>query len=127
MARHSVECLLLSWGQATSGASVNPSVLDGPAVSLPKTHMPLKLSQLLARVGDENLKFQMLESSFKSAQAGKKEGTITFYTDKENVMDLLSLERNQPPKHRCFIVWVPAGKMEQVLKESDETEASSNG
>jgi hypothetical protein len=67
----------------------------------------MSLSELLAKVGDENLEFQILASSLKSAHAGKKDGSVTFATSKEKVHDML----NGPPKFTCMIVWVPTDKL----------------
>jgi hypothetical protein len=70
----------------------------------------MTLAELFTEIGDENLEFQMLAQSFKSAHVGTKDGTITFYTGKEKVHDMM----NAPPKFTCFIVWVPTDKLNEV-------------
>jgi len=74
----------------------------------------MSLSELLAKVGDEHLQFQTLSSSFKSANAGKKDGTITFYTEKEKVFDMGA----EKPKFTCLIVWVPSDRLQEAKEES---------
>lgn len=48
----------------------------------------MKLSELILHVGDENVSFQDLIQSSTSINSGKKDGKITFSTDKGKTLDL---------------------------------------
>lgn len=68
----------------------------------------MTISELIKHVGDENVEFQLLESSLISAQVKKRDGEITFATDRNNVLALAGLGK---PTHRCMILWLPLDRM----------------
>lgn len=73
----------------------------------------MKLSELFAKVGDENLRFQMLNQCLLNVQATKTKGNrITFVTDAISPDDIL---RNQG--NVGVIVWVPREKWTEATKD----------
>jgi len=68
----------------------------------------MKMSELIAHVGDENIQVQGLSSSLVSAKARTTDGEITFATDRDKVMALSGIGKET---HRCMIVWLPIDKL----------------
>lgn len=68
----------------------------------------MKLSELIAHVGDDNIQVQGLNSSMIRAQVKIKDGEITFATDREKVAALAGVGEET---HRCMIVWLPIDKL----------------
>lgn len=71
----------------------------------------MKLSELIAEIGDENVEFQTLASCMTGNQkqrAGHVE--ITFATPAVSLIDLVS---NDGPK-MGFIVWLPSDKVREI-------------
>jgi hypothetical protein len=80
----------------------------------------MKLSELLARVGDERLSFQMLSHSVTNVTDGKKGGKITFGTTSENAQELMRhFAFGYKPKVTGIVVWVPTDKYETELFEEE--------
>ncbi len=68
----------------------------------------MKLSELIAAVGDEHVIIQNLQSSFASGNCGKKDATLTFYTDKAKAQDMMKWAATEiAPRYMCMIVWMP--------------------
>lgn len=80
----------------------------------------MKLSELIAAVGDENVAFQMLSESIHGTQkAGKGSTThITFSTNQTTLMDLIS---PRSPKVG-IVVWLPRDKMHEAVKRAEARE-----
>ena len=68
----------------------------------------MKLSELIAHVGDDNIQVQGLASSMIRAQVKLKDGEVTFATDREKVAALAGVSKET---HRCMIVWLPIDKL----------------
>lgn len=68
----------------------------------------MKMSELIAHVGDENIQVQGLNSSLVSAKARITDGEITFATDRDKVMALSGIGEE---KYRCMIVWLLIDKL----------------
>ena len=68
----------------------------------------MKLSELIAHVGDDNIQVQGLSSSLVRAQVKKNDGEVTFATEREKVAALAGLGEET---HRCMIVWFPIDKL----------------
>jgi hypothetical protein len=68
----------------------------------------VKLSELIAHVGDDNIQVQGLNSSFVSGKVKTKDAEITFATDREKGMALCGVGKET---HRCLIVWLPIDKL----------------
>ena len=73
----------------------------------------MKLSELILAVGDENVKFQNLLESMKSASTNKKGvTTISFCTDAVNTTELMDLAK---VPYRALVLWLPADKVEAAI------------
>ena len=68
----------------------------------------MKMSELCAHVGDENIQVQGLSSSLVRANMKTHDGEITFATDREKVAALCGVGKET---HRCMIVWLPIDKL----------------
>ncbi len=68
----------------------------------------MKLSELIAHVGDDNIQVQGLNSSFVRGTVKTKDGEITFATDREKVMALCGVGEQ---KYRGMIIWLPIDKL----------------
>lgn len=66
--------------------------------------MPLSISQLVSAVGDDNIQVQSIHQNFDSAKVIKNVGQITFNTDPDKVVDLLS---NNESEWVGMVVWMP--------------------
>lgn len=72
----------------------------------------MNLSELFAKIGDENLKFQLLSQCLLSVQATKTNGNrITFATNAITPDEIL---KNDGPVG--VVVWVPREKWIEVTK-----------
>lgn len=71
----------------------------------------MSLTELLAHVGDENLKFQTLRSSLIQANQKKAECHITFATSKEHGQSVMKTAAGIDSDVAGIIVWVPRSKM----------------
>lgn len=78
----------------------------------------MKISQLINLVGDENARIQNLDTCFVSANAGKKSATITFGTEREQVIGML----NGKSDDVCLIVWLPRDRVKAVMETKEDTE-----
>lgn len=75
----------------------------------------MKLTELLQKVGDENITFQNLTECMTRADYRKKHNAIEigFLTNKVAVKELLTGEF----KNRGFIVWIPEEVMKPIIQE----------
>lgn len=72
----------------------------------------MKLSELIAKVGDDNVKFQNLRESLKRVDKRKDHTEIVFGT-KAVTAEEFFLE----PKFVAFVVWLPKDKVDAALKD----------
>lgn len=76
----------------------------------------MKLSQMLAEIGDDNITFQVLTSNVASVNNGKRDSKIAFFTDTEKGYDLANaVATDRKPKFTGLIVWIPTAAMERVI------------
>jgi hypothetical protein len=73
----------------------------------------MKLSELILHVGDENLGIQNLDAALLRAQVRKRDGEITFATERTHV---LQRGLDQPVTHIAFVVWLPVDRLPENLK-----------
>lgn len=72
----------------------------------------MKLSELIARVGDDNIKLQNLMHSSPDIQKLKKDSRISFYTDHEKAGDLMQQAvLGTAGKWTALIIWLPTDKL----------------
>lgn len=74
----------------------------------------MKLSELIAAVGDEHIKFQKLESDMMSARVKKNCGVIEFATDKSKAqqwMDAVLSGGHYASDYVGIVVWIPRERM----------------
>jgi hypothetical protein len=68
----------------------------------------MKLSELIAYVGDDHVQFQNLQQSLVGVNTGKKDGKITFATDRAKTLNLAACcVTGGQPDFIGLIVWLP--------------------
>lgn len=73
----------------------------------------MKLSELIAKYGDENIKFQSLDSSFIEAKMSKGHNKITFGTNASfNHKGMIELG---------IVVWMDRDKVDEILASNKDT------
>lgn len=74
----------------------------------------MKLSELIAHIGDENIFVQNLATNMKSAKAAMKnrDAEITFVTSDDKVLDRMIGK----PRFVGLVVWLPVDKMPDGYK-----------
>lgn len=73
----------------------------------------MKLSQLIAKIGDENVKFQILQNALAGISLGKEgDSKVTFFTDAITPSDVM-----QNKGKVGLVVWIPREEWEKVAKE----------
>lgn len=83
----------------------------------------MKLSELIAHVGGDNIQCQGLTSSFVAGKVKKHDGEITFATDRAKVMALCGVGK---PTHQCMIVWLPIDKLPDEVPQMNATMEAPN-
>lgn len=73
-------------------------------------------SQLIEKVGVENIGVQYLDQCLIEAKAKGAKGEIRFGTPAANVVDLLK----EKPGRIGLIVWMPRDRVEATLKEGQQ-------
>lgn len=73
----------------------------------------MKLSELIALVGDDDVKIQPLDLDLKEVRIAGSVGKMTFNTDPQHVYDSLS----GSPEWQGLVVWLPRTKVKQVIEE----------
>ena len=74
----------------------------------------MKLSELIAHVGDDNVQFQMLAESVESARVSKN-SSISFFTDRQKVEELDNVES----EYVGMVVWLPRKRMPEFPLKKD--------
>lgn len=78
----------------------------------------MKLSELIAIVGDDNVKFQNLDVDLVAADLEGAHGTITFATDPKKVQErALRAFVDKPTSDLALIVWIPKDKIPDDFKK----------
>jgi hypothetical protein len=73
----------------------------------------MKLSQLIAKIGDENVKFQILQNALSGISLGKEgDSKVTFFTDAITPSDVM-----QNKGKVGLVVWIPREHWEKVAKD----------
>jgi len=80
----------------------------------------MKLSELIATVGDDNIVFQTLKTDIKKCNIfSDGSSAITFNTSPEIVKDMMV----QNPMYVGFVIWIPSElmpKIDKVMSSTDE-------
>ena len=72
----------------------------------------MKISELISKVGDENIKVQQLLTDFTAGNIGKKGATLTFATDSGFVSEYNRCAAlGGSPSHVGLVVWIPADRL----------------
>jgi hypothetical protein len=74
----------------------------------------MKLSELIAHVGNENIKVQRLDSSIVAANNKKHNHTelrIITDTDTFSANDLMAISSGVAPRWHGLIIWIPTDKL----------------
>ena len=73
----------------------------------------MKLSELIAKIGDENVKFQILQNALSGISLGKDgDSKVTFFTNAITPSDVM-----QSKGKVGLVVWIPREEWEKVAKE----------
>ena len=73
----------------------------------------MSISELINHVGDDNIQCQHLQSSLIRAELKKRDGEVTFATDRDKVAALCGVGK---PSHICMIVWLPIDKLPEEIR-----------
>jgi len=77
--------------------------------------MAFGMAEFIARVGDDNLRFQNLFDGDVDVTATKRGTRITFYTDPENLTPASALEGGN---HKvCLVLWIERHHVNWALAE----------
>lgn len=72
----------------------------------------MKLSELIQHVGDDNVILQNILHSSPTMNVGKKDGRITFSTDRQKTGDLCTQgATGQKGQWTALVVWIPTDKL----------------
>lgn len=85
----------------------------------------MKLSDLIAAIGDENVSFQNINNCLSGVKVGKKDSRIEFFTSTVNGRSLAkSAALGDPCGITGLVVWVPTEKMKAAIDSDESTEAA---
>lgn len=73
----------------------------------------MKLSELIKHVGDENIELQWLNEGNLDLHAGKRDGSVKFYTGVDKVQSLM----NGNSQFFGIVLWLPREKMPESFKK----------
>ena len=74
----------------------------------------MKMSELIAAVGDDNVVFQNLNNDIDGINVTKRGTKISFYTDPDNIQPRELLPGGKMKK-TCLILWLPRDKVEAAI------------
>jgi hypothetical protein len=74
----------------------------------------MKLSELIAKVGDENVKFQNLDLDIVKAGITSAGGQICFATDERHVIERTQTE--SATSYLGLVLWIPRNKLPPEFK-----------
>lgn len=80
----------------------------------------MKLSELIAAVGDDNVAFQVLDNCASKIDGKETSAKITFGTNEVTARDLL---KNETPKFG-MIVWLPRDKLKAAVEANNTASAN---
>lgn len=75
----------------------------------------MKMSELLERVGDENIRYQIVRDDMRDAIRDKSGSSISFYTDPAMVTDLLVGTKIWTG----LVIWVQTDLLEKIQREME--------
>lgn len=75
----------------------------------------MKMSELIAAVGDENITFQNLIEDAHTVEKTKAGTKITFYTDAIQAEELLG---GRVTKKLGLVVWLPRDRVDAAIKKA---------
>jgi len=88
----------------------------------------MKLSEIIARVGDENIQLQNLQRDLVSVDTGKKDGKITFTTERSKTLNLAACCVNgDKPQFTGLVLWLPTELVNALLTMKREPVKSITG
>lgn len=77
----------------------------------------MKLSELIAHVGDDAVKVQNLQGDFVGSNNGPKGATITFATDPVHVSQLAKAAMlGTKPDHVGLVLWLPRNRLPEGMQ-----------
>jgi len=80
----------------------------------------MKLSELIAAVGDENAMFQNIGTDMDRAAIDGSKGRITFFTSPTMVLDRL----RDDPEFTGLVVWLPNRLMPETAVSQEEDDGA---
>lgn len=78
----------------------------------------MKLSELIARYGDEHIEFQNLDECFLAAQSNKRGVKITFGTSAVTATALMHRRSHK----LCLIVWLDRERVKEIMAQDKKEE-----
>lgn len=88
---------------------------------------PLGISELVARVGDENIQVQNIGHNMTAANNGKKMATITFATSPEHCQQMMRLGAGIKSSIVGLVLWMPADKRTPDKSRAPDADAARCG
>lgn len=72
---------------------------------------PLGISELIAKIGDENITVQNLGANMSAFNKGKKDCKITFVTSPQMGSQMARAAAGIPSTHIGLVLWIPKDKL----------------
>ncbi len=77
----------------------------------------MKLSELIAHIGDDNVFLQNLQSSFLRGSICSSDAEITFSTEKDRGQQLLDAGASgRKPDHVGLVLWLPRERLPEGMR-----------
>lgn len=79
---------------------------------------PLGISELVAKIGDENIQVQNIASNMTAGNNGKNQSTLTFATSPEHCSDQMKAAAGVgKPKYVGLLLWIPSEIIDRINQE----------
>lgn len=78
----------------------------------------MDIVELVQKIGQENINFQVLDQCMSHAKAGKNGTMVTFGCD----VPIIDLGMIGPAKKRALILWMDADKLQKAIDPTERTE-----
>lgn len=81
----------------------------------------MKLSELIAAIGDDKIEMQNLQRDHVSLDNGKRGATIKFATSPVIVRDMMEADLvGRKPKKIGLVIWIDSEKADQLLSNENK-------
>jgi hypothetical protein len=76
----------------------------------------MKLTELIAHVGDENVSVQNLAKNMAQFKKGKRDSTISFFTSHSNGQAIAKEAAGMKSDVVALVVWIPRDKLPEDMQ-----------